>query len=349
MRLSRFLPILLAALLLAGLPKAAEASSPRVAALQVALKSLHLYKGKVDGVRGPLTRRGVIRLQRKRGLKPDGVAGPRTTRALGWRGRPALGSRTMRVGQRGWDVAALQFLLQRGGYGVGRADGVFGKLTRQAVARAQRAAGLTVDGIAGPKTIAFLRRGVRPDTGPVLVGNKPDAPITFERPVAGPIGDRFGAGRERGRKHAGLDFPVAKGTPIQASAPGNVIFAGYNSGGYGNLVVVQHAFGYTTWYAHMSRVLSSVGQRVAAGTRLGLVGSTGNSTGPHLHYEIRHYDTPLDPEPLLSPEAVMARAASVEPEDHDHAAHDRASACTTGGAPSRAGTNWIATERLCLR
>lgn len=356
MRSFRTTVFVLAALLLVALPQTGEASSPRVAALQVALKSMKLYKGKVDGVTGPMTKRGVVRLQRKRGLKADGVAGPRTKRALGWRGRPALGSRTIRPGQKGWDVAALQFLLQRGGYGAGRADGVYGKLTRQAVKRAQRAAGIRVDGVAGPKTIAFLRRGGnggggKSDPGRVLAGNDPGlSPIAFQRPVTGPIGDGFGAARERGRKHAGLDFPVAQGTAIRASASGAVIFAGYNSGGYGNLVVVQHAHGYTTWYAHMSRVLSSVGQQVPAGTRLGLVGSTGNSTGPHLHFEIRHFDTPLDPAPLLSPEAVMARAkapvASGGEHGHRQGAHR---ACAPGSAPSRAGTNWIASEPLCLR
>lgn len=348
--------VLAAFLLLIALPQAAEASSPRVAALQVALKSLRLYQGKVDGIEGPLTRRGVTTLQRRRGLKVSGVADLRTTRALGWRGRPAIGSRPMRRGHRGWDVAALQFMLQRNGFGAGRADGIFGRLTRQAVVRAQRAAGLTVDGIAGPKTIAFLRRGGgnRTESGPVLVGSEPDSsPIAFQRPVTGPIGDRFGAARERGRRHAGLDFPVPRGTPIRASAAGTVIFAGYNSGGYGNLVVVQHPHGYTTWYAHMSRVLSSVGQNVAAGTRLGLVGSTGNSTGPHLHFEIRHFDTPLDPEPLLSPEATMARSAAVAPlrSGGADAFHRPAAnrACVPGSAPTRAGTNWIATEPLCHR
>ena len=73
----------------------------------------------------------MVAFQRHRGLAADGVAGPRTRRALGWRGRPGLGSRTMRIGNRGWDVAALQYLLQRAGHGAGRADGLFGPLTRR--------------------------------------------------------------------------------------------------------------------------------------------------------------------------------------------------------------------------
>src|SRR5262245_7122938 len=114
-------------------PALADASPAKVAALQAALQGLRLYDGYVDGVSGPLTRQAVIQLQRRRGLPVDGVAGPAPRHALGWRGRPGLGSRTMRNGDRGWDVAALQFLLQRAGNGAGRADGLFGPLTEAAV------------------------------------------------------------------------------------------------------------------------------------------------------------------------------------------------------------------------
>lgn len=374
---------LLAALcaLLIAAPASAQTSSPGIAALQVALKSKHLYKGKVDGLTGPLTRRGIVLLQRRHGMRPSGKLEPRIRRALGWRGRPVVGSRVMRRGQRGWDVAALQFLLQRGGFGAGRADGVFGPLTRQAVLRAQRAAGMKPDGLVGPKTLAFLRRGgtgpggsgESGSTGTTLIADEGEGTTSFQRPVVGPVGDRFGATRDGGRRrHAGLDFPVPQGTTVTAAAAGTTIFAGYNSGGYGNLVVVQHANGYTTWYAHLSRITSWVGERISAGTRVGLVGSTGNSTGPHLHFEIRHYDTPLNPLPLITPGATMARAAS--------ASLYSAAASATGGAaapsgagtpvPSRAsghrhgheceaprpdrtgkrggGANWIATESLCL-
>ncbi len=152
---------LIATVLLAGAVPAAASVPARVAALQSALKGLHLYSGYVDGIRGPLTRHGIVAFQRHRGLHVDGVAGPQTRRALGWRGRPGLGSRVMRFGDRGWDVAALQFLLQRAGHGPGRADGLFGPLTKAAVTRAQGAAGIAVDGLAGPATIrlAARRRG----------------------------------------------------------------------------------------------------------------------------------------------------------------------------------------------
>ena len=86
-------------------------------------------------------------------------------------------------------------------------------------------------------------------------------------------------------------------------------FAGWNSGGYGNLVVVRHRLGYTTWYAHLSTITTWVGERVTGGTRLGYVGSTGHSTGPHLHFELRKNAVPIDPVPYLL-QAVATRASS---------------------------------------
>ena len=294
--------VIVAWMLVLATPQQAAAGSAGVAALQAALKSLGLYPVAVDGVKGPFTTRGVVRFQRRRHLAVDGIAGPQTRRALGRRGRPRLGTRLIHQGKRGWDVAALQFKLQRRGYSPAGVDGVFGPATRSAVMRFQQAAGLGVDGVAGPATIAALRRrSTAPPTVPV-------GAVRFYRPVRGPIGDRFGAPRAGGRRHAGLDFPVPHGTLVQAAGVGTVIFAGWNSAGYGNLVVVQHRLGYTTWYAHLSQVTSWVGESVSGGTRVGYVGSTGYSTGPHLHFEVRRWNNPIDPLPyLLTGTAAGAR------------------------------------------
>ena len=322
--------LVLVGIVLAG-PAPADASPEKVAALQAALQGLRLYDGYVDGIRGPLTRQAVVALQRRRGLAVDGIAGPQTRRALGWRGRPGLGSRPIRLGDRGWDGAALQFLLQRAGDGPGRADGLFGPLTRAAVLRAQEAGGLAADGVAGPRTIAALRGGGRGSpSGP------PSGPISLLRPVSGPIGDGFGVNRGD-HLHQGLDFPVPEGTRVGAAGVGTTLYAGWNSGGFGNLVVVQHRLGYTTWYAHLSGITTWVGESVEGGTRLGYVGSTGRSTGPHLHFEVRRYDTPIDPLPLLLSQ-VAARAAGVAAP----AAFER---CGSGRA--RGGGDWIAREVLC--
>lgn len=324
---------LVAALLV---PAPAQASRANVAALQSALTRLHLYRGFVDGIKGPLTRSAVVRFQRRRGLVVDGIAGPQTRHALGRYGRPRLGSRVMKMGQRGWDIAALQYLLQRRGFGPGIADGIFGGLTHAAVLRAQSAAGIGVDGLAGSATIGALRgRG----------SSTPSGPGRFLRPVPGPIGDRFGAPRKGGRRHQGIDFPVAYGTRIGAAARGTTIFAGRNYGGYGNLVVVQHELGYTTWYAHMSSITTWVGEAVSGGTRLGYVGSTGYSTGPHLHFEVRRYNTPIDPEPLLLDAVASGRGGGAGAEKTSEcAASDR-----SGGAAAPPGSSWIARERLCGR
>lgn len=94
--------------------------------------------------------------------------------------------------------------------------------------------------------------------------------------------------------HTGIDFRAETGTPIRATAPGKVVTAEY-SGGYGNMVEIEHAGGITTRYAHMSAISVSVGQSVTSGTVVGKVGSTGRSTGPHLHYETRIDGDPVDP------------------------------------------------------
>jgi murein DD-endopeptidase MepM/ murein hydrolase activator NlpD len=280
-------------------------AGPKVAAVQVALKRIGLYNATVDGVRGPMTKAAIARFQRSRGLAVDGVVGPQTRRAFGKRGRPAFGSRTMKLGDRGWDVAAMQYILARRGYPPGAIDAVFGPMTDTALKNFQRALGLSADGLAGPATIAGLRHGsASRGTTPVANG-----PVRLLRPVGGPIGDGFGAPREGGRTHTGIDFPVPYGTRVGAAGVGVTEFAGWNSGGYGNLVVVRHRLGYTTWYAHLSSITTWVGESVTGGTRLGYVGSTGHSTGPHLHFELRKNAVPIDPMPYLL-QAVATRASS---------------------------------------
>ena len=94
--------------------------------------------------------------------------------------------------------------------------------------------------------------------------------------------------------HAGMDFRATTGTSIRASGAGEVVNAGWN-GGYGQMVEIDHGNGLHTRYAHMSRVLVKTGDKVSAGDIVGKVGSTGRSTGPHLHYEVRRDGAPLNP------------------------------------------------------
>lgn len=98
--------------------------------------------------------------------------------------------------------------------------------------------------------------------------------------------------------HTGIDFRAETGSPVRATAPGKVVTAEY-SGGYGNMVEIEHAGGVSTRYAHMSAILVSPGQMIQTGAIVGKVGTTGRSTGPHLHYETRINEEPLDPTRFL--------------------------------------------------
>jgi murein DD-endopeptidase MepM/ murein hydrolase activator NlpD len=246
-----------------------------VAALQVGLAGLDLYADDVDGFVGPRTLAGLRKL--------PGAEGPlaaETRAALGAFGAAQLGTRPLIVGCSGWDVAALQFLLAWHGFPSGALDGVFGDHTLGALLRFQHWAGIDPIGVAGPQTLAALR-----DPPPV-------SPIRLERPIDanptdgfGPRGDRF---------HSGVDYPAPIGTPVAAAADGTVIGVG-RADGYGNLVVVQHTSGVTTLYAHLSKILVTSGRRVTGGAVVGLVGQTGDATGPHLHFEVRVRDAAVDP------------------------------------------------------
>ena len=113
--------------------------------------------------------------------------------------------------------------------------------------------------------------------------------------VASGFGTRIDPIYKIGKFHAGLDFAAPQGTPIYATADGVVREAGYNEGGYGNHVVVNHGYGYETLYGHMVRIKARNGTRVKRGEVIGYVGSTGKSTGPHCHYEVHRNGQPVDP------------------------------------------------------
>ena len=118
-------------------------------------------------------------------------------------------------------------------------------------------------------------------------------------PVQGRITSRFGSVSSiRSGAHTGTDICCPTGTPIKAVASGTVVFAGRN-GSYGNLIKISHGNGVETWYAHCSELYATVGQEISAGDIIAAVGSTGNSTGPHLHLEIRVNGTAINPQKYL--------------------------------------------------
>ncbi|MBX3531132.1 MAG: peptidoglycan DD-metalloendopeptidase family protein [Rhizobiaceae bacterium] len=123
--------------------------------------------------------------------------------------------------------------------------------------------------------------------------------LPIHNPAPGyPVSSSFGVRRDpligRPAMHAGMDFRVPYGLPVRASGAGKVVKASWN-GGYGRMVEVEHADGFTTRYAHMSKISVEVGDEVQRGTIVGAVGSSGRSTGPHLHYEVRREGTAIDP------------------------------------------------------
>lgn len=118
-------------------------------------------------------------------------------------------------------------------------------------------------------------------------------PLTTAR-LTSRFGMRFDPVAGGHRMHSGVDLAAAEGTPVTAPEDGIVSFSNW-SGGYGMLVAVEHASGFQTRFAHLSRLSVRPGQQVRKGQVLGLVGSTGRSTGPHLHYEVRHRGRAVDP------------------------------------------------------
>lgn len=140
----------------------------------------------------------------------------------------------------------------------------------------------------------------------------PSAPL--RQPVAGALqmtstfGYRTDPFLGRPALHSGVDLREDYGAPVKATAGGTVVSAG-SSGGYGNMVEIDHGGGVATRYAHLSAILAAPGQRVAAGAVVGRVGSTGRSTGPHLHYEVRLDGEPVDPARFLKAASVLATAA----------------------------------------
>jgi murein DD-endopeptidase MepM/ murein hydrolase activator NlpD len=131
-------------------------------------------------------------------------------------------------------------------------------------------------------------------------GSNINGVVLSTAPVSGRISSRYGVNESiRNHTHKGLDIAAPNGTSIVAAADGVVTYAQYNSGGYGNLVKISHGNGVETYYAHCSKLYVSVGQTVSAGDTIAAVGSTGNSTGNHLHFEIRKNGTQINPQKYL--------------------------------------------------
>ena len=153
-----------------------------------------------------------------------------------------------------------------------------------------------------PKRVVVATR--KTSTGSVntatnISGTKVNLGISLIKPVSGVISSRFGARSTiRSSAHTGLDIATSTGTPIKAAAAGTVTFSGWQ-GSYGYLMVITHSNGTQTYYGHCSKLYYKAGQTVSQGQTIAAVGSTGNSTGPHLHFEIRVNGVAYNPQNYL--------------------------------------------------
>ncbi len=122
-------------------------------------------------------------------------------------------------------------------------------------------------------------------------------PGDYHCPVMGTIVSRYGP---RGRRnHNGIDLGLKTGEPIYAAFSGRIRYARYNTGGFGNLIIMRHPNGLETYYAHLSRINVKAGDWVVAGQVMGYGGNTGRSRGPHLHFEVRYCDQTFDPQHII--------------------------------------------------
>jgi hypothetical protein len=129
--------------------------------------------------------------------------------------------------------------------------------------------------------------------------------VDFKMPVPGAVTSPYGF--RKGRNHNGVDMSLKTGDTIYAVWSGKIRYAKYNDGGFGNLVIIRHHNGLETLSAHLSKFLVFPDQDVVAGEPIGLGGSTGRSSGPHLHFEIRFYEAPINPEFLIDFESKKLR------------------------------------------
>lgn len=135
--------------------------------------------------------------------------------------------------------------------------------------------------------------------------------IAFSTPVKGyainsPFGLRKLAIEAKARAHKGVDIAAPMGTSVFSTSEGRVLRTGYDAGGYGKFIEVRHPNGLTSLYGHLSRVDVTNGAVVATGQRIGLVGSTGFSTGPHLHFEVRRRGAQVDPAKIMGRDFKVA-------------------------------------------
>lgn len=162
-------------------------------------------------------------------------------------------------------------------------------------------------------TVALTGWSAAQDSDPSRCAPDPLSALRLHWPVRGPINSGFGARRSlggRGDVHTGVDIGARAGTPVRAPARGIVAFVGWQNG-YGRTIVLEHGHRVQSLYGHLSKFVVKRGQRVEQGTIIGLTGNSGHSSGPHLHYEVRVNERPINPRDSGSPVLVAALSARV--------------------------------------
>jgi len=168
----------------------------------------------------------------------------------------------------------------------------------------------------------------------------------FKMPSNGYITSRYGF--RKGRYHNGIDIGLNVGDTVYAAWSGKVRYSKYNDGGFGNLIIVRHHNGLETFYAHLSKSLVTPNQEVKAGDAIGLGGNTGHSFGPHLHFEVRFYDAPMNPEEIIDVASKSCKDANLmvhkglfrpgakptDFEEHGHSATESVAAVSRPAASS---------------
>jgi peptidoglycan hydrolase FlgJ len=181
--------------------------------------------------------------------------------------------------------------------------------TEAEVLSGKEAAGLTIHATR-PRRVHAVEANNLISASPLERSNRAEALTVLNQPIQGNLRSVFGPRRDpingRMRFHKGIDLAARAGTPIGAAAEGTVVFSGRNKG-YGNMVMLEHADGRRTLYAHASRLFVKVGDQVRRGQTIAAVGSTGHSTGPHLHFEVRQGNVALNPLKNISNGLMVAR------------------------------------------
>jgi Meckel syndrome type 1 protein len=258
-----------------------------------------------DGIFGPITQAAVTDFQKRYGIPVTGRVDARTWQAL-------FRSNVTYVGGSGKTVMTVY----NGGGGTSAPAGQDGpapsnKTAPKPVTTTKRTVSApTTTAPTSTSTDAATNRAATttPKSTPTTPASAPSTPVQsaggcgagkIATPVSGTVTGVYGEARS-GHTHAGQDIAAPTGTAVRAAQCGTVTTAGADGSGYGNLVCIQHEGGVSTCYAHLSEIDTTKGAYVHVGDVIGKVGCTGSCTGPHLHFEVRETDKPVNPEPYLA-------------------------------------------------